>query len=140
LSVRPWQLVLEPLSGYLLLATKLLTEGADFAEAWNYGPLETVGIPAQAIAEKLIELWGSGSWEHTQPGYAKVETGYLRLSWEKAALRLGWQPVYTWEEALAEIVEWFKAYTTNQDMYEVCTSHINAYAAHAAELGVVWAI
>ena len=138
LSVRPWQLVLEPLSGYLWLAVKLLQDGANFAGAWNYGPLETNGISAQAIAEKLVELWGSGSWVHTDPGYAKVETGYLRLSWEKASQQLGWQPVYAWDEALAEITDWFKAFTQSEDMYEVCRSHIEAYTSRAAELGLPW--
>lgn len=139
LSVRPWQLVLEPLSGYLWLAVKLLQEGPAFAEAWNYGPLETNGVPAQALAEKLVELWGSGSWVHTDPGYAKVETGYLRLSWEKAAQRLGWRPVYNWEKALADITAWFQAFTQSADMYAACRSHISAYAKRAAELGLPWA-
>lgn len=139
LSVRPWQLVLEPLSGYLWLAVKLLQEGPSFAEAWNFGPLETNGISTQAIAEKLVKLWGSGSWVHTNPGYAKIETGYLRLTWEKAAQHLGWRPVYTWDEALAEITSWFKAYTQSADMYEVCKSHIEAYTARATELGLSWA-
>ncbi|MCA9930622.1 MAG: hypothetical protein KC419_19190, partial [Anaerolineales bacterium] len=138
LSVRPWQLVLEPLSGYLWLAVKLLEAGPAFAEAWNYGPLETNGISARAIAEKLVELWGTGSWIHTDPGYAKVETGYLRLSWEKAAQRLGWRPVYTWKEALAEITTWFKAFEQSADMYAVCRDHIDAYAARAAELALPW--
>ncbi|MEM7336213.1 MAG: CDP-glucose 4,6-dehydratase [Chloroflexota bacterium] len=138
-SVRPWQLVLEPLSGYLWLAVKLLTDGANYAEAWNYGPMETNGISTQAIAEKLIELWGDGEWLHTDPGFAKVETGYLRLSREKAAVFLNWQPVYTWEEALAEIVDWFKAYSKESEMYDICKQHIEAYAQRAAERGLPWA-
>ena len=138
-SVRPWQLVLEPLSGYMWLAVKLLTDGANYAEAWNYGPMETNGISAQAIAEKLITLWGSGEWIHTDPGFAKVETGYLRLSREKAAVFLNWQPVYTWEEALAEIVAWFKAYTNKEDMSTICQKHIDGYAQKAAELSLLWA-
>ncbi len=138
LSVRPWQLVLEPLSGYLWLAVKLLQDGPNFADAWNFGPLETNGISTQAIAEKLVELWGSGSWVHTDPGYAKVETGYLRLTWEKAAQQLGWRPVYTWEEALTEITAWFKAFTHSANMYDVCRSHIAAYTAQATELGLLW--
>jgi CDP-glucose 4,6-dehydratase len=142
LSVRPWQLVLEPLSGYLWLGSKLLNVGPDFGESWNFGPQEQRGVPAQQLAEKLIELWGSGSWLHTDPGYSKVETGQLRLSWEKAAARLSWQPVYTWEEALAEIVDWFKAFEDSSngpvDMYDVARSHINAYTARAGELGLPW--
>ncbi|MCA9969436.1 MAG: hypothetical protein KC425_04425, partial [Anaerolineales bacterium] len=138
LSVRPWQHVLEPLSGYLWLAVKLLQEGPAYGEAWNFGPLEQRGISTQEVAEKLIALWGNGRWVHTDPGYAKVETGLLRLSWEKAAARLGWRPVYTWEEALAEIVAWFKAYQRGDDMGAVMQAHIAAYEARAAALGLGW--
>ncbi|MCB8945994.1 MAG: CDP-glucose 4,6-dehydratase [Ardenticatenaceae bacterium] len=138
LSVRPWQLVLEPLSGYLWLGAKLLQGDVSFAEAWNFGPLEVKGIPAQALAEKLIELWGSGQWLHTDPNYAKVETGYLRLSWEKAAVRLGWRPVYTWEEALADIVAWHKSFVAQEDMYAVGWQHIHNYTQQAHALGLPW--
>ncbi|MCA9957767.1 MAG: hypothetical protein KC443_01955, partial [Anaerolineales bacterium] len=71
--------------------------------------------------------------------YAKVETGILRLSWEKAATRLGWQPVYTWEEALAEIVSWFKAYQQESDMRAILQQHILAHVQHAQEQGLAWA-
>jgi CDP-glucose 4,6-dehydratase len=139
LSVRPWQHVLEPLSGYLWLAARLLQDGPAFAEAWNFGPLEQKGVPAQALAEKLVAQWGSGSWVHTHPGYAEVETGLLRLSWDKAAHRLGWRPIYPWDQALAEIVAWFKAYQAGDDMYGVTREHIRAYTRRAQELGVEWA-
>lgn len=142
LSIRPWQHVLEPLSGYLWLGTKLLEEGPTYGQAWNFGPREQRGIPAQQLAEKLIELWGAGDWVHTDPGYAKVETGQLRLSWEKAAVHLDWQPVYTWDEALAEIVDWFKAYQRSiaeeVDMHEVGQRHIDAYTDRAHQRGLPW--
>ncbi len=139
LSVRPWQHVLEPLSGYLWLGAKLLQEGPAFGEAYNFGPQEQQGISTRQIAEELIRLWGSGSWVHTEPGYAKVETGLLRLSWDKAATRLGWQPVYSWKEALAEIVDWFKAYQTEEPMDRVLTQHIHTYVAQAQARGLHWA-
>jgi CDP-glucose 4,6-dehydratase len=143
LSIRPWQHVLEPLSGYLWLGAQLLEHGPAFGEAWNFGPQEQRGVPARDLAEKLVELWGSGSWEHTEPGFAKVETGQLRLSWEKAAQRLDWQPVYSWKEALAEITDWFKAFQKSQtgdvDMHEVARAHIAAYVAQARATGLPWA-
>lgn len=139
LSVRPWQHVLEPLSGYLWLGVKLLREGPAFGEAWNFGPLEQKGVPARDLAEKLVELWGSGSWVHTQPGYAEVETGQLRLSWDKAAHRLNWRPVYTWADALAEIAAWFKGYQAGTDMHALTLDHIRHYTARARELGLEWA-
>lgn len=139
LSVRPWQHVLEPLSGYLWLGTRLLQEGGAFAEAWNFGPREQRGISTREVAEALIARWGSGSWVCTEPGYAKLETGTLRLSWEKAAARLGWQPVFSWDETLQEIVAWFKAYQAGADMYAVLQAHIAAYAQRAQALGLPWA-
>ena len=142
LSIRPWQHVLEPLSGYLWLGAQLIQNGPQFAEAWNFGPQEQRGVPAQQLAEKLVELWGDGRWEHTDPGYAKVETGQLRLSWEKAATHLQWQPVYSWFEALSEITAWFKAFQRSQsqgvDMYEVAREHIANYVSKAQELNLAW--
>lgn len=143
LSIRPWQHVLEPLSGYLWLGAKLLQGDPAYAEAWNFGPKEQRGIPARDLAGKLVELWGAGSWVHTDPGYAKVETGQLRLSWEKAAAHLDWQPVYTWEEALAEITAWFKEFqksnTADVDMHEVAREHIKHYISRARDQGLAWA-
>lgn len=139
LSVRPWQHVLEPLSGYLWLGVQLLRNGPAFGEPWNFGPLEQKGVPAQALAEKLVELWGSGEWVHTRPGYAEVETGLLRLSWDKAAHRLNWQPVYTWVDALTEITDWFKGFQGNADMHAMTRDHIRRYTDRARELGLDWA-
>lgn len=140
-SVRPWQHVLEPLSGYLWLAAKLLHEGAAFAEAWNFGPLEQKGITTQAVAEKLIALWGNGRFIHTNPtDLPKIETGLLRLSWDKAAARLNWRPVYSWEEALAEIVAWFQAWQQQEDMYRICRNHIEAYVQQARDLNLEWSL
>lgn len=138
-SIRPWQHVLEPLSGYVWLAARLLQDGPDFAEAWNFGPLEQTGVTTQVLAEKLIQLWGSGSWKATDPNPEK-ETGYLRLSWEKAAARLGWRPVYTVDEALAEITAWFKAYQQGSDMFAVGRQHIQAYVEKATNLGLPWTV
>ncbi len=139
-SIRPWQHVLEPLSGYLLLATRLMKEGPAYARAWNFGPLELVGETAGNLAQKLTELWGSGAQTYSQPDENNVETGQLRLSWEQAASRLNWQPVYSLDEALAEIVDWFQAFQNNDDMYEVCRKHIERYVQRARELNLEWAI
>lgn len=145
-SVRPWQYVLEPLSGYLWLAVKLLQRGDEFAEAWNFGPLEREGITARAVTEKAIDLWGSGSWVCTPCSeQANIETGHLRLNWDKAANRLTWRPAYTWEEALAETVSWYKAYQTQKttlqfpDMYSVSADHIRGYTKCASRLNIEWA-
>jgi CDP-glucose 4,6-dehydratase len=141
--VRPWQFVLEPLSGYLWLTAKLLREGGEFAEAWNFGPSERVAVSVQNLVERLIELWGAGDWQDVKSGQTLHETGLLRLSWEKAANRLGWRPVYTWQEALAETVDWFKKYHgsgASEDMYDICVGQIRRYVTRARELGIVWTL
>ena len=144
LSIRPWQHVLEPLSGYLWLGAKMIQNGPEFAGAWNFGPQEQSGVPAKLLAEKLVELWGEGTWEHTDPGYAQVETGQLRLSWEKAAAHLGWRPVYSWVEALMEITAWFKVFQQSQtaevNMYEITQQHIAGYVSRAREQGLAWTL
>ena len=137
-SVRPWQLVLEPLSGYLWLAAQLMSGKVEYASAWNYGPLERKGIAAEALAKKLIEYWGEGSWINIDSDVAKVETGTLRLSWEKAAQELGWRPVYKWEEALGVIVDWFKAFQRKENLYELGRQQIADYVDRAAELDLPW--
>ncbi|ETX01719.1 MAG: hypothetical protein ETSY2_36740 [Candidatus Entotheonella gemina] len=151
-SVRPWQLVLEPLSGYLWLAVKLLQTAPEFAGPWNFGPLEQQGVTAGAIVEKAIECWGAGTWYHPQVEEPQRETALLRLSWDKAANRLGWRPTYTWEEAIAATVGWFKYYqaqhdaaighgtSDNIDMYSFCVEQICAYTQRAKALQIAWSV
>jgi CDP-glucose 4,6-dehydratase len=139
--VRPWQFVLEPLSGYLWLAARLLREGGAFAEAWNFGPSEQLAVTVRDLVQKLIECWGAGEWEDVSSDDAPHETGLLRLSWEKAANRLAWQPAYTWDEAVAETVGWFKQHhESDLDMYDVCVRQIERYTDRARELRVAWAL
>ena len=140
--VRPWQHVLESLSGYLWLAVQLLRHGSAFAEGWNFAPGEARGITARAVAEKAIELWGYGSWTTDGAVEAPEETSVLRLSGDKAANRLGWRPVYTWEETVAETVAWYKRYQQQggrPGMYDVGVAQIRAYTERARELGLAWA-
>jgi len=138
MSVRPWQHVLEPLSGYLWLAVKLIQGGHSFAQPWNFGPLDQKGVTTQSLAQKLVQLWGSGSWQSTQPTNAKAETSYLRLSWEKSASAFQWRPVYTLDEALAETTAWFQAYQGESNMFQVGREHIDTYANRAAALELAW--
>ena len=140
--VRPWQHVLESLSGYLCLAAHLLRHGPDFAEAWNFAPRETHAVTAQTLVEKAITLWEEGEWVHTPDAEPPKETALLRLNWDKAANRLGWQPVYSWSEALAATVEWFQAYRRQEQrphMYDVCVAQIQVYTDRARALGLSWA-
>ena len=143
--IRPWQILLEPLSGYLWLAARLLgPDGYRFAEAWNLGPGEHRGITTKEVVEEIIALWGSGSYV-TGTAQAEVETALLRLNWDKAANRLGLRSVYTWKDALAETVRWFQRYAERKaggegiDMYDVCVDQIATYTACAAAQDLAWA-
>lgn len=147
-SVRPWQHVLEPLSGYLWLAAKMLGQnGAEFAGAWNFGPPERHGVATRAIVEKVIEIWGSGVWEHQQIPGAQVETAQFTINWDKAAKCLHWMPVYDWELALEQTVHWFKQYQTalsdektlGTTMFNVTVNEIQHYSEMARNMGLQWA-
>jgi len=126
--IRPWQHVLVPLGGYLLLGAKMLeSEAANYVGAWNFGPPEMNGISTSQIADKLIELWGSGEWICENPDADNLETSYLRLSWEKAARQLNWRPGYDWQDTLKDIVEWYKAWDNGDDLWALMQAQIGAY-------------
>ena len=126
-AVRPWQHVLEPLSGYLLLAQKLHEEGAAFAEGWNFGPNDEDAKPVQWIVEKLIDAWGEGANWALDGGDLPHEAHYLKLDCSKAKMRLDWQPRWRLEAALAEIIAWHRAYRDGADMRQLSIRQINAY-------------
>jgi CDP-glucose 4,6-dehydratase len=115
-AVRPWQHVLEPLSGYLMLAEKLSTEGVAYAEAWNFGPRDEDMQPVARIADAMVTRWGAGaSWTHDtsiQPHEAQV----LRLDCSKVRQRLGWAPRWGLDRALNAIVDWHRAALDGADM------------------------
>ncbi len=141
--VRPWQHVVEPLAGYLWLAARLLADGSQYAEAWNFGPAILEMVTTEQLVQEAMRLWGAGSYT---AGSEQVEreTTLLNLNWEKAARRLKWRPVYSWQEALAATVEWFKTYDVAKlggavDMYDVCTGQIRDYSNRACLSEVAWA-
>lgn len=143
-SVRPWLNVLDPLSGYLWLGVRLLEEGPSFSQAWNFGPLESKGISVREIVEKMITLWGGGEWMQAEVDLQKPEMPMLRLNGDKAAHYLQWSPVYTWEEALEETIDWFKAYqaglsSPHLDLYNTCQKHILKYCQKAKDCKLPWA-
>ncbi len=108
-SVRPWQHVLEPLSGYLLLAARQLESPDRFAEAWNFGPAPEQHVPVSAVVESVMRHWGSGASVDGANSAAPSEAGVLRLDCAKARERLGWRPVYDLETSVRETVAWYKA-------------------------------
>jgi CDP-glucose 4,6-dehydratase len=126
-AIRPWQHVLEPLSGYLLLAEKLYTDGAIYAEAWNFGPNDEDAKPVQWIVERLTNVWGEGASWLLDEGNHPHEANYLKLECSKAKTRLNWHPKWHLDEALAKIVAWQKQYQQDVDMKAVTLAQISAY-------------
>jgi len=130
-ATRPWQHVLEPLSGYLVLAERLYTQGKADAEGWNFGPRDEDARPVQWIAEYLCAAWGNGAKWALQPDDHPHEANYLKLDISKAKQRLQWTPRWTLETALNHITEWHEAWLTGQDMRAVCLNQISQYRANA---------
>jgi CDP-glucose 4,6-dehydratase len=131
-AIRPWQHVLEPLHGYLLLAERLLEAKPEFATAFNFGPSDDDAWIVGRVATKLAELWGHGSaWMQSgDPG--AHEAGYLRLDSSKARAELRWQPRLTIEAALNWTVDWYRAWDGGQPMQAFTLDQISAYERRLA--------
>ncbi len=126
-AIRPWQHVLEPLSGYLTLAERLYTEGLAFAEGWNFGPNDEDARPVQWIVDRLTQSWGEGaSWQLDQNPQPH-EAHYLKLDCSKARSKLGWRPRWNLTATLESITHWHKEYSKKSDMRALCQQQINEY-------------
>jgi CDP-glucose 4,6-dehydratase len=122
-AVRPWQHVLEPLSGYLLLAQKMAENPSHYSEAWNFGPEESSFLPVGSLVDRIVKAWGEGSWQdHSKPG-ALHEANLLKLDISKAKSQLGWSPLWNIDKAIAETVSWYRQYPTG-NMYDLCCRQI----------------
>ena len=130
-STRPWQHVLEPLSGYLMLAEKLYTEGLAFAEGWNFGPEDNDAKPVQWIVEDMVRRWGEGASWQLDGGTHPHEARYLKLDCSKAKAALAWQPRWSLGQALEQIVQWHRAWLGHGDMRALCIQQIQHYHAAA---------
>jgi CDP-glucose 4,6-dehydratase len=130
-ATRPWQHVLEPLWGYLLLAEKLHEQGQTFAEGWNFGPRDDDARPVKWIVERLCQSWGKGASWQLQPGDHPHEANYLKLDISKAKQRLHWMPRWSLEQALEHITHWHQAWLDGQDMHALCLQQIHQYQDHS---------
>ncbi|WP_138495933.1 CDP-glucose 4,6-dehydratase [Paenibacillus pinistramenti] len=129
-AVRPWQHVLEPLSGYLLLAQRLWESGSGsaYARGWNFGPDENDAVPVEELVSRLCAIWGEGASCVVEEDAAHVhEAHYLRLDSSLSRHELGWAPRWDLQTALHRTVNWAKAFQLQQDMREVCLQDIQAY-------------
>jgi len=132
-SIRPWQFVLEPLRGYLVLARRLWEEGSEYAQAWNFGPNDNDARTVQWIAERITDMWDDGSSWELDPGPHPHEASYLKLDSSKARSLLGWAPFMNVEAALHWTVDWYKRYRAGDDPYEVSLNQIKAYSEMGAK-------
>lgn len=127
-AVRPWQHVLEPLSGYLALAQKLYEDGPKYAEAWNFGPNDEDAKTVNWIVRELCVKWGEGTSYEIDKGKHPYEAHYLKLDCSKAKAELGWHPRLSLEKAIDSIIEWTKAYKENEDLRVKCLKQIEEYS------------
>ena len=127
-AVRPWQHVLEPLAGYLLLAEKLWGHRQEFSRAWNFGPSADDIRPVRWVVDKFIQLWNEGLAWKLADGAQPHEARLLSLDSSLARTLLGWTPRWTLEDSLASIVEWHKAHRAGASMAAMMRKQIETYA------------
>ncbi len=128
-STRPWQHVLEPLNGYLVLAEALFDKGPRHAEAWNFGPYEFSDRTVGWIVERLCGLWGLDIPKQQDTGPKPHEAGYLKVDSSKARAVLGWAPKLDLETTLQWIVDWSKCHQTEHDLKAFTLSQIQQFAS-----------
>jgi CDP-glucose 4,6-dehydratase len=135
LSVRPWQHVLEPIAGYLLLAEKLLVGDERFADAWNFGPWDDDAWPVERIATTMARRWGGGATWFRDGQQSVHEAGLLKLDSSKARAELGWQPRLRLDNALDWLVDWYQSWQNGTDMQSFTVEQIASYA-HAVTASI----
>lgn len=126
-AIRPWQHVFEPISGYLLLAQKLYSEGVAFTEGWNFGPNDEDAKPVQWIVERIIQQWANGANWQLDQGSNPHEANYLKLDCSKAKTRLDWHPKLKLIDALKNTIAWYQAYQRGVDMREFSLNQIVSF-------------
>lgn len=129
-AVRPWEHVLEPLSGYLILAQKMWHNPTDFCEGWNFGP-EAEGISTVwEVATELIKSYGSGKLKDFSEPSAVHEANLLMLNINKAKTRLGWKPRMNTQQCMQLVVDWYKRYK-DEDVYALCLEEISSFLSYS---------
>lgn len=125
-AIRPWQHVLEPLSGYMLLAQKMWDEPTNYSEGWNFGPRTESITPVWDVAMEVVKEYGSGELKDLSDPNALHEAKLLMLDISKAKFQLGWEPRMNIHQCIALTVEWYKRYR-DMDVYELCVEQIRKY-------------
>jgi CDP-glucose 4,6-dehydratase len=127
-AIRPWQHVLEPLSGYLMLAEKLYANEEDYAEGWNFGPFSKNEVRVGDIVKMLSNAWGENANWQLDLSEQPHEAHFLKLDCSKAISQLGWYPKWDIYTAIPKIVNWHKAWLNKQNMFDYCLSEIHHYS------------
>ena len=135
-AIRPWQHVMEPLTGYLMLAEKLYSQGADFGEAWNFGPDDNDAQNVEWIIKTLCNLWGNDTTYILDTTKQPHEANYLKLDCSKAKTKLGWHPVWNIKKALQLVVEWNKAYFNGGNIKDITEQQIDEYLQTINEINL----
>lgn len=126
-AVRPWQHVLEPLYGYLMLARRLYEDGPEFSGAWNFGPLDSEAESVEWVVKRLCDKWGNGAYYESAEGPHPHEAGYLRLDISKAQSYLGWSPSLNLDQALDLTLDWVRAWQAGNNMDDTTREQIKYY-------------
>ena len=134
-AIRPWQHVLEPLSGYLTLAQSLYERGCAHADAWNFGPYDSDARPVGWIVDKLCSSWPGARGFELDKNPQPHEASYLKLDCSKAIAELGWRPTWNLDTTLEKIVEWNLALGRGEDMYATTRAQIAQFEAASAGTG-----
>jgi CDP-glucose 4,6-dehydratase len=130
-AIRPWQHVLNPLGGYLLLAEAAWDEPAH-ATGWNFGPEDRDAQPVRWIVDRIGDLWDGGLRWELDAGPQPHEAHYLKLDSSRARMRLGWRPAWDVGEGLRRTVEWYRAFAAGDDVRELTLEQIRVYADESA--------
>lgn len=128
-AIRPWQHVLDPLSGYLILARRLMEEGAHFAEAWNFGPYSSSERSVREVIAMAAEHWGDGAVWEAKGGADLHEAKFLKLDSSKAHSVLGWQPKLELRDAVKMTIDWYRAFSYGENAERLVRKDIQTYMA-----------
>ncbi len=129
-AVRPWQHVLEPLSGYLKLALKIIDDPLTFCGAWNFGPYSSSIVPVKEIADLVISNYGKGEWHIDDNQKHPHEASLLALDISKAVHILGWNPSLNIDQTIELTIDWYKKYSTDS-VYSICQKQIEFFISHS---------
>ncbi|ACO04056.1 MAG TPA: CDP-glucose 4,6-dehydratase [Persephonella sp.] len=137
-ATRPWQHVLEPLSGYLWLGALMWEEPVKYSEGWNFGPNDEDILTVEEIVKDVIKIWGDGDYT-VNPDNKFHEARLLKLDISKAHSYLKWKPVYNARKALLETINWYKIYLSkSENIYDYTVKQLSEYVEKAQEKELIW--